>query len=97
MNALNVDDENDKIIIDRILSTPELPQQPELHIHVVIPNEFQPIAKYNIGITEPFYQDTPLSLSGDIFDQKVEVGQKDIEKQGFEILVHLTGSVEELH
>jgi len=51
MNALNVDDENDKIIIDRILSTPELPQQPELHIHVVIPNEFQPIAKYNIGIT----------------------------------------------
>jgi hypothetical protein len=51
MNALNVDDENDKIIIDRILSTPELPQQPELHVHVVIPNEFQPIAKYNIGIT----------------------------------------------
>ena len=51
MNALDVNDENDKIIIDRILSTPELPQQPELHVHVVIPNEFQPIAKYNIGIT----------------------------------------------
>ena len=51
MNALNVDDENDKIIIDRILSTPELPQQPDLHIHIVIPIEFQPIAKYNIGIT----------------------------------------------
>ena len=51
MNALNVDDENDKIIIDRILSTPELPQQPDLHIHIVIPVEFQPIAKYNIGIT----------------------------------------------
>jgi glycosyltransferase involved in cell wall biosynthesis len=28
-----------------------LSSQPELHIHVVIPNEFQPIAKYNIGIT----------------------------------------------
>ncbi len=41
--------------------------------------------KYNIGITEPFFQDTPLSLSGDIFDQKTEIGQKDIEKQGFEI------------
>ena len=51
MNALNVDDENDKIIIDRILPTPELPQQPDLHIHIVIPVEFQPIAKYNIGIT----------------------------------------------
>ena len=41
--------------------------------------------KYNIGITEPFFQDTPLSLSGDIFDQKTEIGQKDIEKQGFDI------------
>ena len=41
--------------------------------------------KYNIGITEPFFQDTPLSLSGDIFDQETEIGQKDIEKQGFDI------------
>ena len=41
--------------------------------------------KYNIGITEPFFQDTPLSLSGDVFDQKTEIGQKDIEKQGFDI------------
>ena len=41
--------------------------------------------KYNIGITEPYFQDTPLSLSGDIFDQEREVGQKDIEINGFEI------------
>ena len=41
--------------------------------------------KYNIGITEPFFQDTPLSLSGDVFDQKTEIGEKDIEKQGFDI------------
>ena len=41
--------------------------------------------KYNLGITEPYFQDTPLSLSGDIFDQEREIGQKDIEKQGFEI------------
>ena len=51
MNALNTDDPNDKMIIDRLLSTPELPNQPEIHIHIVIPNEFQPFAKYNIGIT----------------------------------------------
>jgi len=51
MNALNADDPNDKVIIDRLLQTPNLPQQPEIHIHVVIPNEFQPMAKYNIGIT----------------------------------------------
>ena len=42
-------------------------------------------AKYNIGITEPYFQDTPLSLSGDIFDQEMEIGQRDIEKQGFQV------------
>jgi len=51
MNALNKDDPNDKMIIDRLLTSPELPTQPELHIHIVIPVEFQPFAKYNIGIT----------------------------------------------
>tara|TARA_Y100001937_G_scaffold39322_1_gene55938 strand:+ start:1126 stop:2457 length:1332 start_codon:yes stop_codon:yes gene_type:complete len=51
MNALNIDDPNDKVIIDRILPSPNLPKQPELHIHIVIPNEFQNIGKYNIGIT----------------------------------------------
>tara|TARA_R100000995_G_scaffold74025_1_gene42944 strand:+ start:1646 stop:2974 length:1329 start_codon:yes stop_codon:yes gene_type:complete len=51
MNALNQDDPNDKVIIDRLLLEPNLPSQPELHIHIVIPNEFQPFAKYNIGIT----------------------------------------------
>ena len=51
MNALNKDDPNDKMIIDRILPNPQLPKQPELHIHIVIPNEFQTFGKYNIGIT----------------------------------------------
>ena len=40
------------LIIDRLLSEPNLPKQPELHIHItVIPIEFQAFAKYNIGIT----------------------------------------------
>ena len=51
MNALNQDDPNDKMIIDRLLLTPELPNQPEIHIHITIPSEFSPLAKYNIGIT----------------------------------------------
>jgi hypothetical protein len=51
MNALHDDDENDIPIIKRLLLEPNLPKQPEIHIHIVIPNEFQPIAKYNIGIT----------------------------------------------
>ena len=51
MNALNKDDPNDKLIIDRMLQQPKLDAQPELHIHIVIPNEFQTLGKYNIGIT----------------------------------------------
>ena len=51
MNALHIDDPNDKMIIDRLLPEPNLPKQPDIHIHIVIPNEFQQIGKYNIGIT----------------------------------------------
>ena len=51
MNALHKDDPNDKMIIDRLLLEPNLPAQPEIHIHIVIPTEFTPVAKYNIGIT----------------------------------------------
>ena len=51
MNALIKDDPNDKVIIDKLIDNPNLPKQPDIHIHIVIPNEFQPLAKYNIGIT----------------------------------------------
>ena len=51
MNALHIDDPNDKVIIDRLLQDPQLERQPEVHIHIVIPTEFQPVGKYNIGIT----------------------------------------------
>ena len=50
-NALTKGDPNDQPIIDRLLQNPNLPKQPEIHIHIVVPNEFQPIGKYNIGIT----------------------------------------------
>ena len=39
MNALQSDDPNDKMIIDRMLQTPELPKQPEIHMHIVIPKQ----------------------------------------------------------
>ena len=42
MNALNQQDPNDKMIIDRLLQNPQLPKQPEIHFHIVIPNEFNP-------------------------------------------------------
>ena len=38
-------------IINCILDTPQLRAQPDVFIQVSVPNEFQPIGKYNIGIT----------------------------------------------
>lgn len=52
INALTADDPKDKMLIDRIAPQPvNLPRQPELFIQVSVPNEFQPIGKYNIGVT----------------------------------------------
>ena len=50
-DALDEKDPNDVPIIKRLLDNPNLDRQPEIHFHIVVPNEFQPIAKYNIGIT----------------------------------------------
>ena len=33
------------------LTTPQLPKQPEIWMQITVPNEFQPIGKYNIGVT----------------------------------------------
>lgn len=50
MNAL--DPEKDTELIKRIVPHPvQLPRQPELFIQISVPNEFQPVGKYNIGIT----------------------------------------------
>ena len=38
-------------LLDYRLTTPQLPKQPEIWAQVTIPNEFQPIGKYNIGFT----------------------------------------------
>ena len=51
MNALEGDNKHHQEIRSRILNSNELPKQPDLHFHIVIPNEFQAIAKKNIGIT----------------------------------------------
>ena len=51
MNALDENNPDDVIILERILTTNEMPRQPDVHIQISVPNEFTPIAKYNIGIT----------------------------------------------
>ena len=50
-NALDKNIPEDKKILDRYLPEPNLDKQPELHIHIVVPNEFETWGKYNIGIT----------------------------------------------
>lgn len=50
MNALDETVPEDKMIIDRFLRE-SLNRQPELFISITVPNEFEPLGKYNIGIT----------------------------------------------
>ena len=50
-NALKTDNPDHIPIIERLMKDKKLERQPEIHVHLTVPNEFQPIAKYNIGIT----------------------------------------------
>lgn len=50
-NALDLNNPEDKQLYDLIWRQPQLPQQPDVWIQITVPNEFQPIGKYNIGIT----------------------------------------------
>jgi glycosyltransferase involved in cell wall biosynthesis len=34
-----------------VLQNPQLPKQPDVWMQITIPNEFQPVGKYNIGVT----------------------------------------------
>ena len=51
-NALKKYNTQDKKIIDRILSTgTQIKEQPDVYVDIRIPNEFQQMGKFNIGIT----------------------------------------------
>lgn len=50
-NGLDPNDPSDKAILDCVMVEPTLPRKPEIHIHVSVPNEFQPVGVYNIGVT----------------------------------------------
>jgi glycosyltransferase involved in cell wall biosynthesis len=49
MDALNYDNEFHKWVIENII--PSVQQKPDIFIQVTVPNEFQPLGFYNIGIT----------------------------------------------
>ena len=49
MDSLNYDNEFHKWAVDNII--PQITQKPDIYIQVTVPNEFQPLGFYNIGIT----------------------------------------------
>jgi glycosyltransferase involved in cell wall biosynthesis len=49
MDALDYDNEFHKWVIENII--PSVQQKPDIFIQVTVPNEFQPLGFYNIGIT----------------------------------------------
>jgi len=51
LNALDPNDPSHREIEKRLLRQPQLPKQPEVHLHIVIPNEFKQFGQKNIGIT----------------------------------------------
>ena len=60
MNALEDGNPQHDKIKSHLLSDPKLPKQPELHLHIVVPNEFQPIGKKNIGMTAGMESTIPI-------------------------------------
>jgi glycosyltransferase involved in cell wall biosynthesis len=48
---LQIDNPDHKLMIDCIWGQPQLPRQPDVWIQITVPNEFQPVGKFNIGIT----------------------------------------------
>jgi glycosyltransferase involved in cell wall biosynthesis len=50
-NALDINNLEDKKILDCILKSPNLDRQPDIYVDIRIPNEFETHGKFNIGVT----------------------------------------------
>ena len=48
---LQADNPEHKQILDCCWNQPQLPKQPDVWMQITVPNEFQPIGKFNIGVT----------------------------------------------
>ena len=48
---LQQDNSDHKLMLDTILRDQKLPKQPDIWMQITVPNEFQPVGKYNIGVT----------------------------------------------
>ena len=49
--ALNASIAEEKQILDNYYPSPQVQSQPDVWIQITVPNEFQPVGKYNVGIT----------------------------------------------
>jgi len=49
MDALNYNNEFHKWVVDNII--PQITEKPDIYMQVTVPNEFQPLGYYNIGVT----------------------------------------------
>ena len=49
--ALDRNDPEDQKILSLIWNQPQIPFQPDIWIQLTVPNEFQPVGKFNIGMT----------------------------------------------
>ena len=48
---LQADNPEHKQIMNCIWNQPQLPKQPDVWMQITVPNEFQPVGKFNIGVT----------------------------------------------
>jgi len=48
---LQVNNPEHRQILDCIWTQPQLPKQPDVWMQITVPNEFQPIGKFNVGLT----------------------------------------------
>jgi hypothetical protein len=48
---LKADNPDHKLMLDAMLNNQQLPKQPDVWMQITVPNEFQPVGKYNIGVT----------------------------------------------
>jgi glycosyltransferase involved in cell wall biosynthesis len=48
---LDTNNSDHKLMKDCILPSPQLPKQPDCWIQITVPNEFQAVGKFNIGVT----------------------------------------------
>ena len=48
---LKADNPDHKLMMDCTLQGNQLPKQPDVWMQITVPNEFQPVGKYNIGVT----------------------------------------------